>query len=148
MVSLTGNSTLLKSVTGLRHPGVKFSLCLNKVHVTGTNRLNSVLSFTEVQWWTSVLKWSEALHFSAEVQGWASTLAGWLSWMEHCPVHQNVVGSIPGQGTYLGYGFNPWSGSIWEETDQLFHVLSLALSLSLSPLPLFLKSINISSGED
>lgn len=31
---------------------------------------------------------------------WA--LPEWLSWLEYCPLHQKVVGSISGQGTYLG----------------------------------------------
>ena len=65
-----------------------------------------------------------------------------LSWLEHCPVHQNVAGSIP------------WSRKVWEATDRCFFFilmflslsLPLCLSLSLS-LPLSLKSINISSGE-
>ena len=30
----------------------------------------------------------------------------WLSWLGHHPKYQKVVGSTPGQGTYLGYGFN------------------------------------------
>ena len=60
------------------------------------------------------------------------TLAGWLIWLEHRPIHQKVGGSIPSQGTCLGYGFNPWLGYIWEATDRCF-------SLSL---PLSLKSIN------
>ena len=34
-------------------------------------------------------------------------LAGWLSWLEHPPVHQKVGGSIPSQGTYLGLEFSP-----------------------------------------
>ena len=29
-------------------------------------------------------------------------LAGSLSWLECHPIHQNVAGSISGQGTYLG----------------------------------------------
>ena len=33
-----------------------------------------------------------------------TTLARWLSWSACCPVYQKVVGSIPGQGTYLGVG--------------------------------------------
>ena len=33
----------------------------------------------------------------------------WLSWLEPCPVDQNVAGSIPGQGTHLGCGFDPQS---------------------------------------
>ena len=27
-------------------------------------------------------------------------LAGWLSWLEHYPIHQKVAGLIPGQATY------------------------------------------------
>lgn len=46
-------------------------------------------------------------------------LAGWLSWLEHHLVNQKVLGLNLGQGTYLGFGFNPW-----EATD---------FSLSLSP---------------
>ena len=38
-------------------------------------------------------------------------LAGWLSWLEHCPIHQKVKGSFPSQGTYLCCGFNPQLGS-------------------------------------
>ena len=71
-------------------------------------------------------------------------LAGWLSWLKHCPIYQKFAGSIPGpvpgQGTYLGCRFDPWSGHEWEATSQ---------SLSLCPapsLPLSLKSIP--SGED
>ena len=56
-------------------------------------------------------------------------LAGWLSWLECLLIHQNVVGSIPSQGTYLGFGLNPWSGHVWESTDQCF---SISLSLSLN----------------
>ena len=36
---------------------------------------------------------------------WAG--AGWFSWLECHPVHRKVMGSIPGQGTYLGCGFHP-----------------------------------------
>ena len=32
--------------------------------------------------------------------------AGWLSGLECQPVHQNIVGSIPGQGTYVGCRFD------------------------------------------
>ena len=31
----------------------------------------------------------------------------WLSWLECNPMYQKVVGSISGQGTCLGCGFNP-----------------------------------------
>ena len=54
-----------------------------------------------------------------------------------------VSGSIPGQGTYLGFR------SIWEATNQCFFLTSMVLFLSLSRSPHHsLKSINISSGED
>ena len=26
-----------------------------------------------------------------------SVLGGWFSWLEHCPVHEKIVGSIPAQ---------------------------------------------------
>ena len=29
----------------------------------------------------------------------SQALARWLSWLEHCPIHQKVADSIPGQGT-------------------------------------------------
>lgn len=34
-------------------------------------------------------------------------LAWWLSGLEHRTVHQKVAGLIPGEGTYLGYRFDP-----------------------------------------
>ena len=66
-------------------------------------------------------------------------LAGWLSWLEHHPVHQKVtgLGVIPSQGTYLGCGFRPHQGAY---RRQLINVslswmfFSLSLSLSL-PFP-------------
>lgn len=36
------------------------------------------------------------------------TLAGWLSWLQRYSVPQKDVVSIPGQGTYIGRGFDPW----------------------------------------
>ena len=38
----------------------------------------------------------------------------WLSWLESCPVHQNVAGLISQQGTSLGCGFCSKLGRIWE----------------------------------
>lgn len=61
-------------------------------------------------------------------------LASLLLWLEGRPVHREAVGSILGQDTHLGWGFNPWSGLLWEETDQ---------RLSFSP-PSFLYEINTS----
>ena len=40
-----------------------------------------------------------------------------------------------------GFGFDPWLGHVWEATDR-------SLSLSLPALPLSLKSITVSLGED
>ena len=46
--------------------------------------------------------------------------------------------------TLKGCGFHPWSGRLLEATSRCY---SLSPSLP-PPLPLSLKSINISSGED
>ena len=32
----------------------------------------------------------------------------WLSWLEHPPINQKVMGSIPSQGTCFGGRFGPW----------------------------------------
>ena len=60
----------------------------------------------------------------------------WLSWLEHCPIHQKVVDLIPGQGTYLGCRFCPQSECVWEAANQSFlhQWLSLSVCLSLFPL--------------
>ena len=60
---------------------------------------------------------------------------GGLSWLGRHPVHQKV-GSIPSQGTYLGYSFNTWSGHVY-----CFPLISMFLSLSHSP-PSCLSKIN------
>ena len=41
-------------------------------------------------------------------------LARLFSWLERHPIHQKAAGSISSQGTYLGCGFDPWSGHIQE----------------------------------
>ena len=57
------------------------------------------------------------------------------------------MGSIPSQDTCLGCGFGPQWGRLQEATDPLD--VSYVDVLSLSPyLPLSLKSISMSSGED
>ena len=42
-------------------------------------------------------------------------LAGWLRWVEHCPVHQKFAASIAGQGAHLGFisGMQGWF-TIWK----------------------------------
>ena len=39
-----------------------------------------------------------------------------FSWWERCPIYPKVASSIPGQGTYLGRGFDPQSEYVQEET--------------------------------
>ena len=76
-------------------------------------------------------------------------LAGWLNWLECCPVHQMIAGSIPHQGTYLGYSFVPCSGGVHGAADQCVSTTSMFLSLFLSfPSSLSLKSVNMSLGKD
>ena len=56
----------------------------------------------------------------------------WISWLEHPPINQKVVGSNPSQDTYLGYGFDPWSGCIQEARNPSMFLTSMFLSSSLS----------------
>ena len=60
-----------------------------------------------------------------------ATLAGWFSWLEHCPIHQKVVGLIPGQDTY--------------RKQPLMFFLHINICISLSHTH---TSINISLDED
>ena len=61
----------------------------------------------------------------------------WLSLLEHHPINQMVVGSIPGQSTYPRCGFNPHLGHVQEGNQSVFNLsLSLPLPLSLSLPPL------------
>ena len=57
-------------------------------------------------------------------------LARWLGWCI-IPYTKKVTGSIPSQGTYLGCGFDPRWGRVWEATD---HCFSLRLPSSLSEI--------------
>ena len=57
----------------------------------------------------------------------------WLSWLEHRPTHQKVVGSTPHQGTRLGSWFNPQSGNLWEVAHQCFSVTLMFLFPLFSP---------------
>ena len=49
-----------------------------------------------------------------------AALARWLSELEHCAVLQKVGGSILGQGTYVGCGFDLPSGHAGEATNRWF----------------------------
>ena len=86
-------------------------------------------------------------------KNWVVALAGWLSWLEHCPILQKAACMILSQGTCLGL----WVGSLVGEhmgSNQSMFLTSVSLSLSslLPFLPPFLhhslKTISISSGED
>ena len=60
-------------------------------------------------------------------------LAMCLSSLESSPVHQEVTGSIPSQGKYLGYSFDPWLGHMGDrEPINISISLSLSLPSSLS----------------
>ena len=68
------------------------------------------------------------------------SLAGWFSWLEHCPIHQKIVGLIPVQGICLGCRFDPRLGQVQEATNRCFShtdmcvCVSLSFSLSLSQI--------------
>ena len=74
-------------------------------------------------------------------------LASVAQWVRHYPANWKVIGLIPGQGTCLGFRFSPWLGLVQEAIDWCFSPTLLFLSLSPS-LPLSLKSVGMSSGED
>ena len=65
-------------------------------------------------------------------------LTGVAQWFGHCPTKQKVTGSIPGQGTCIGYRPGPgWGVCMGDATHQ-------CVSLSHSPsFPLSLKINNI-----
>ena len=70
--------------------------------------------------------------------------AWWLGWLPSGPVNQKVAGLVPGQGTHPGCGFSPQKGHVREATDRFFCSFSLLFLF----LPLSLKSVNMSLGED
>ena len=66
----------------------------------------------------------------------------WLS--EDCPVSQEVIGSVLGQGTSLGCGFSPQSGHMWEIPHQStcgWRPIDVSFT-SMSLPPPFLSRIN------
>ena len=128
----------------------KQTLC-GREHTTVSNALVWACQAT-VPW--IACSWGNKFY---EKKNRTRALAGWLSWLEHHPVHQKVAGLIPEQGTFLDRGFDSRSEHIQEATDRCFSLTSLALSLSLSPslsfpttlpLPLSKKSVHISLGQN
>ena len=73
---------------------------------------------------------------------WPGGLVGWSV----VPYIQNVAGLIPGQGTYLGCGFDPQVGHVRLIGKQLMFLSHIDV-FSVS-LPLSKRSVNIFSGED
>ena len=74
----------------------------------------------------------------------AGALAGVVQLVRASSQNQKVAGLTPGQGTYLGYSFNAWSGCIWEATNQCFSLASIFHSL---PSCLSKSNEKVSSGE-
>ena len=69
-----------------------------------------------------------------------AALAGWLSWLDHCPIHRKVVGLIPSWGTCKKQPINVFLFSL-----LLLPLILLLLLFFLPPslpahLPLSLKS--------
>lgn len=65
------------------------------------------LSHTQIQvpWLMEFFK-NLSLDLAGDAVGWSIV-----------PYTEVLWGSIPGQGTYLGYRFNPWSGSLLGISD-------------------------------
>ena len=57
-------------------------------------------------------------------------LAGVAQWIEHWPVNQRVTGSVPSQGTCLGYAPGPQCGA----HERQPHI-DVSLHLFLPPFP-------------
>ena len=55
------------------------------------------------------------------------TMAKFLSWLEHHPIHQKVAGSIPNYNTYVGHGLDPQPGHVWEAIDGISFSLPSSL---------------------
>ena len=62
-------------------------------------------------------------------------LAGVAQWIERQPANQKVTGSIPSQGTCLGFGPGPQYGEIQEAANRRISHPSMFLSLFLPPFP-------------
>ena len=55
----------------------------------------------------------------------------WRGGSVGCPIYQKVAGLIPGQGAFVGCGFDPSLGHIQEAADQWFSLTSMSVCLSL-----------------
>ena len=98
-------------------------VCIFKLHVLELYILNL---YIQIPLWHLPHSTSLNIQVSSEVLKIPRlALTGWLSWLKHRPISQKVVGSIPGQDTYLDCRFNPQSECMWEATHWCF---SLSLS--------------------
>lgn len=61
-----------------------------------------------------------------------TALARWLSWRDRHPMHQKVVGSITGRGTYLGLGLDFYQGAYGRQSINVSLCLSLPPSLKIN----------------
>ncbi|KAF6074873.1 hypothetical protein HJG60_009296 [Phyllostomus discolor] len=68
----------------------------------------------------------------------------WLSWLEHCPIHQKTGGLIPGQGTRLGCAFDLWSISDTQKNGIVSQTTS-SFSLTISNFCPSLFHLSLSS---
>ena len=63
-------------------------------------------------------------NFSSRFKG-TESLTSEAQLVGHHPAKWKVTGSIPGQGTHLGFGFGLWSGCAWEATNRCFSLNNL-----------------------
>ena len=70
------------------------------------------------------------------------TLAQWLSWLKHCPIHQNVVVSISWSGHIPRLQVHSLVGAcVGGNQSMLLSHINVSLSLSLFPLSSFPPSL-------
>ena len=56
----------------------------------------------------------------------------WPSGLEHSPIHQKAGVSIPGQGRYLSFRFDPVLVRVYTEGNHLLFLAHTGVSLSLA----------------
>lgn len=67
------------------------------------------------------------------IRNLTSAVAVWLRWLDCCPIHQKVAGSVPRQGAKPGCRFNPQQGCMWEPLiDVSLSLIHINVSLSIS----------------
>ena len=83
----------------------------------------------------STLKENEEKDKKRMIEKVPLALAGWLKWLEHCPVPQRVVDSIPGQGTSPGCGFDLFEAHMGGNQSMFLSYIGVSLSLSFPSSP-------------